>query len=227
MSRARIVHTITYRFDRPAEGASLALRLTPRALADQRLDHHQILIDPRPGAQRPAEMDVEDDEHGNPRLRVEIDRPFRTLVIEAVSTVTRLAPASIDWHAAAADLLARAGVSPADPPFADPPRHGREACRLRAEEALVRLRAREIACRYVAGYPWPTQRGPLLPHAWISALVPGHDHIAFDPLRAELAPGHIVLAWGNAYDDTAPVSGTLRASGRYRLTSTVMGEPID
>lgn len=219
--RARVVHTIAYRLDEEARGAGLVLRLGPRALADQRVDHHQILIEPRP-----ATMAIDEDDHGNVRRRVEIGRPFRALVIEAVSTVARVVSLDVDLRAAASELLARAGVSPADPAFTEPPRGGREACRLRAEEALARLRARDIACRYVAGYPWPERRGPVLPHAWISVLVPGRGFVEFDPMRGEIAPGHVVLGWGDGYDDTAPVAGTLHASGRYRLSSTVMAEPI-
>lgn len=216
--RARIVHTIVLRFEEPAEGARLTLRLTPRALPEQRLEHHAIFASPEPQSTL-----CDEDPHGNGRRVIELRGPFTTLEIKAVSTVARL---PVTGGEGALEILARCGVCPADPPFPEPPRDGREACRIRAEIALERLRAREVPCRYVAGYPWITRRGQVLPHAWIAVEAPGGGFVQYDVMRGELAPGHVVVGWGRGYDDVAPVSGSLQAKGRYRLSSVVVMEPL-
>jgi transglutaminase-like putative cysteine protease len=220
MVRARLVHAITYRFAEPVAGADLALRLTPRELPDQRVEHHQLLVDPPPAA-RAAERDA----HGNAVERVEIRAPFRALSITAISTVAR---DPLDLPAAAREaataLLAQAGIHVAVPAFPDAPRGGPGACRAIADAVSKRLAALGIACRYLAGYPLSQRRGRTQPHAWVSFQVPDHGFIEFDGTRGELAPCHAVIGWGNGYDDVAPIAGSLAGSGRYRLSSEVTQE---
>lgn len=221
--RARVVHSIGYRFEEPVAGADLVLRLSPRRLPDQEVSHQQIIVEPRPPCVTTGEDDL-----GNPIQRLTLSGPLRTLEIRSVSTVARSAAPMdpLESCRAARDVLSRCGVSPAVPPFPDLPRGGREACRLRSEAILQRLRSHGVECRYMAGYPWLGRRGATLPHAWVSLLVPGHGWIELDGLRDELRPGHVVLGWGRGYDDTAPVLGSLHASGRYRLVSSVSFEPL-
>ncbi len=221
--RARVVHSIGYRFEEPVAGADLVLRLSPRRLPEQEVSHHQILVEPRPSSAETREDDL-----GNPIQRVTLTGTFRALEIRSVSTVERSAPksASPESSRAAREALSRCGASPATPPFPALPRDGREGCRLRSESILVRLRSHGFECRYVAGYPWLERRRATLPHAWVSLSVPGHGWIEFDGLRDQIHPGHVVLGWGRGYDDVAPVSGTLHAGGRYRLVSSVSFEPL-
>ncbi len=219
--RIRVVHTLRYRFEEPVAGADLVLRLTPRALPDQAVLHHQILVEPLPRA-----VTLFEDEHGNAQQRVELGEPFRELEITAVSTVTRPEPgAGIAPEAARAalDLLARCGVHPTAPGSPEPLRG---ACRSQAESALGRLRAHGVPCRYVAGYPLPQRRSRALPHAWVSLHLTGHGWLDFDGTRGEVTPGHLVLGWGHGYDDVAPISGCLVAGGRFRLVSSVIVDPL-
>lgn len=222
MSHARVVHSIAYRFEEPVAEADLVLRLSPRSLAEQRVLHHQIIVEPRP-----ATTSIEEDEHGQRAERVTLRAPFRSLEVRAVSTVARTERAlTPEAREEALALLSRCGVLPAIPPFPEAPRDGREACRVRAEATLVRLRDHGIVGRYVGGYTWPRQRGRTLPHAWVAIEIPGHGWIEFDASSGALAPGHVVVGWGRGYDDVAPISGSLRARGRYRLVSSVVIEPL-
>jgi hypothetical protein len=212
--RARVVHTIRYRFELPAAGADLVLCVTPRPLPDQTVEQHQILVDPRTAA-----MTAEEDENGNLRHRVALRQSFRALEIVATSTIVRRDPGATvtpEARRAVLDLLSRCGVQSA----------ARGACRELAELSLARLRAHGVPCRYVAGYPLPAQQGRTLPHAWVSLHLGDHGWVDFDGTRDAIAPAHLVLGWGRGYEDVAPISGTLDATGRYRLVSSVTVEPL-
>lgn len=218
--RARFVVSIVYRLDQAASSADLILRLSPRALPGQRVSYHQVIIDPRPARAEPSV-----DEHGNAVTRIAVASAFTSLTIRAVSTASRPAPGPEDPAARAA--LARYGLWPGDPPYPDLPRHGREACRAHAEAILGRARSLGLACRYMAGIPWPRRRGPSLLHAWAAVEVPGQGWLEIDGTTGAIDPGHLVLASGAGYEDAAPVSGTLGAEGRCRLVCEVSAEPLD
>ncbi len=219
--RVRVVHALRYFFEEPVTGADLVLRLTPRALAEQRVEHHQILVEPRPAATA-----ADEDAFGNARLRVEIDVAFRALEVIAVSTVVRTDPgAALRDSAAARDTPGAA--------CARGRATGSGRCARGGSRARPRGRWRGCAPRRrlpvrgrVRAPPSGSlgRRGRTLPHAWVSLWVPGHGWIELDPTRDQVAPGHVVLGWGQGYEDVAPISGDLSAIGRFRLTSTVTVE---
>ena len=215
VARVRVVHALYYRFDEPVHAAELALRLTPREDARQTLEAHALACEP---AIEPVRTT---DAFDNTCHRVVFAGPLRELAITATSTVG-LEPSALgaEVRARALALLASSGVE-LDP--AEEPRAG--SCRERTERALARLAACDVSARYCAGYP--STPGRTLPHAWLAFDLPGHGPVSFDPTSTRLAPAHVLCAVGHGYHDTAPVGGTLVASGRYALTSRVEIEAVD
>jgi transglutaminase-like putative cysteine protease len=221
--RVRVVHALRLDVEAGLAGAELVVRLTPRELDRQRVEHHQLLVTPR------AHVTHERDAFGNALACVRFDVAVASIEIEAVSTVVRAARGDArDVAEPALEVLARAGVDVASPRSRTKP----GACRALAEDALARLRKAGVVCRYVAGYALPSRRASTLPHAWIALEVGGHGFVEFDPTRAEIEPAHVVLAWGDGYGDAAPLSGSLfgpsadGAAPRFRLTSDVTATPL-
>lgn len=218
-ARWRVVHAIGYRFAQPAHGAELELRLSPRADGLEAVEHHQILVDPRPSS---SATDV--DAHGNHRQRVAIDGSFRALSITAITTLTLAAPVALDPDVSAAldAILSRACVD------TQPARVARPGlCRERTEKAQALLSRAGVANRYHSGYALPKERARTLPHAWLSLELPGVGFVEYDPTSCAPAHAHVSVGIGDAYDDVAPVTGSLGASGAYRLVSTVDVEPLE
>jgi hypothetical protein len=217
--RLRVVHVIRAHFERPVMGAELLVRLAPRPLPSLRIEHHQLVVQPRPArAEAEEEPDIA-------RERIAIREAFRTLEIMAVSTIARtdpaesLSPASRD---AALSMLERTGVRR----LAASSTRGPGACRAAAETALALLREAGVEARYAAGYPVPVHGTRSLPHAWVSVMIPGEGWVDFDPTCDTLAPDHVLLGRGAGYDDVAPLSGSLFGSGGYRLSSEVTVEAL-
>ena len=216
-ARFRVVHSIGYRLARPAGAAQLTLRLTPRQSPSQRVEHHQVVIEPRP-----PEISSRDDDHGNAVRELSLG-PFAALEITAISTVT-LTPPELGAASRAAldELLGRAGVERA------PAREARAGlCHERSERALAALRQVGVPCRYLSGYALPPAGGRTLPHAWLSLEAPGIGRIEYDPTLAAPAERHLLLASGETGADVAPVTGPLLADGAYRLVSRVEVEKLE
>jgi hypothetical protein len=217
--RMRVVHVIRAHFERPVTGAELLVRLAPRELPDQRIEHHQLVVDPRPAlAETKEEPDIACE-------RIMIRGTFRTLELVAVSTIARADPAaclSPSSCEAALTTLERAGVRGLQASSA----RGPGACRAVAEAALATLRGAGVEARYAAGYPVPARGTQSLPHAWVSIMIPNQGWVDFDPTRDTLAPDHVLLGRGAGYDDVAPLAGSLLGSGGYRLSSDVTVEAL-
>jgi len=111
-------------------------------------------------------------------------------------------------------------------------RHG--VCQDFAHLQIGCLRSLGLPARYVSGYvvtkPPPGQprlMGADASHAWISAYVPDHGWIDFDPTNGLIPNGeHITIAWARDYDDLSPVKGVITGGHRHSLNFSVDIEPI-
>jgi len=217
MPRYRVVHAIGYRFTRPLAGASLELRLTPRTNRRQLIEHHQILVEPRPRSSSTAE-----DGHGNTVQRLTLDAGSSVLQLTAITTVRSASTALLPCDLAnLQEALAGAGVDCTPVTVAQ-----RGLCRERSERALAALDAAGLECRYVSGYLLSPEHRQTLPHAWLAVRLPRSGWLEYDPTILAPARSHLKLALGRIYEDVAPVSGQLTAAGPYRLVSTVDVEPL-
>jgi transglutaminase-like putative cysteine protease len=106
--------------------------------------------------------------------------------------------------------------------------------------ALVLLRRRGIAARYVSGYLWaaPHDDGvdslELDTHAWVEALLPGSDGrgepawVAADPTNEKLAgETHVKIGHGRFYSDVAPVKGLYLGGASSALEAAVTMSRLD
>ena len=101
---------------------------------------------------------------------------------------------------------------------------GAGVCQDYAHVMLAMCRECGLPSRYVSGH----MLGQGGTHAWVEVLMPmsgsgGNDAVAyaFDPTHAGRAGlGYITIAVGRDYADVAPTSGTYRAGGPGRLTTT-------
>jgi transglutaminase-like putative cysteine protease len=88
--------------------------------------------------------------------------------------------------------------------------------------ALILLRERGIAARYVSGYLFaaPENGGEdsveVDTHAWVEALLPGDGEprwVAIDPTNRKLAgEEHVKIGHGRHYSDVAPIRGVYKGS---------------
>ena len=208
--RIRVVHRVGYRFAEPIRSAQISVMLRPRDLEHQRTVHHQLLVEPAA-----ADDNTEFDAFGNHRQRVHVAEEARELTVTAVSLVTWSPPATPSQHAEARRWLDDVDAASAA---------GR--CQQRATWIVDRLRSRGIAARYVAGYAVPRRRSRMLPHAWL-AVETADGWLDFDPTSQQFSPPYLTVAWGDGYDDVAPLSGALGigANARFRQQSSVIIEP--
>ncbi len=111
-------------------------------------------------------------------------------------------------------------------------RHG--VCQDFAHLQIGCLRSLGLAARYVSGYvmtkPPPGQRrliGADASHAWVSAFIPGHGWIDFDPTNG-VSPNdeHITIGWARDYDDVSPVRGVMTGGRSHAMNFFVDVEPI-
>ena len=106
--------------------------------------------------------------------------------------------------------------------------------------ALVLLRRRGIAARYVSGYLWaaPTDGGAdsmeVDTHAWLEALLPGTGGrgepawVGADPTNRILAnETHVKIGHGRYYADVPPVKGVYRGSQTSTLEAAVTMSRLD
>ena len=106
--------------------------------------------------------------------------------------------------------------------------------------ALVLLRRRGIAARYVSGYLWaaPEEHGTesveVDTHAWLEALLPCSDGrgepvwVSADPTNRGLAgETHVKIGHGRFYSDVPPVKGLYMGGARSQLSAAVTMSRLD
>ena len=106
--------------------------------------------------------------------------------------------------------------------------------------ALILLRRRGIAARYVSGYLWATPAGEgadsveVDTHAWLEALLPASDGngepvwVSADPTNRGLADEtHVKIGHGRFYSDVPPVKGLYLGGGASELTAAVTMSRLD
>lgn len=106
--------------------------------------------------------------------------------------------------------------------------------------ALVLLRRRGIAARYVSGYLWvaPENEGSesveVDTHAWLEALLPcsdGHGEpvwVGADPTNRRLVgETHVKIGHGRFYSDVPPVKGLYMGGARSQLSAAVTMSRLD
>lgn len=101
-------------------------------------------------------------------------------------------------------------------------KHKEGSCRDLAWMQIHMLRQLGIASRFVSGYYYIDQANPEFElHAWVEVYLPGAGWIGFDPAHGILTDCyHIPVASSTCYQNTMPVSGTVRGEA----TSTLKNE---
>ena len=103
--------------------------------------------------------------------------------------------------------------------------------------ALVLLRRRGIAARYVSGYLWaaPEDGGSdsmeVDTHAWLEALMPGEREpvwVGADPTNRRLSgETHVKIGHGRKYSDVPPIKGVYAGSAGAHLDASVTMSRLD
>jgi transglutaminase-like putative cysteine protease len=106
--------------------------------------------------------------------------------------------------------------------------------------ALILLRRKGIAARYVSGYLWAAPRDggadsvEVDTHAWLEALIPGNNGhgepvwVAADPTNRRLAgETHVKIGHGRHYFDVPPVKGLYMGEAASTLDATVTMSRLD
>jgi transglutaminase-like putative cysteine protease len=103
--------------------------------------------------------------------------------------------------------------------------------------ALILLRRRGIAARYVSGYLFaaPADGGSnsieVDTHAWLEALLPTGGApvwVGFDPTNRSLAgERHVKIGHGRHYPDVPPIKGVFRGGGAAKLETSVRMTRLD
>jgi transglutaminase-like putative cysteine protease len=117
---------------------------------------------------------------------------------------------------------------------------GAGVCQDFAHLALVLLRRRGIAARYVSGYLWATPTDDVADsmevdtHAWLEALLPSSNGngepvwVSADPTNRSLGgETHVKIGHGRFYSDVSPVKGLYMGGASSELTSTVRMSRLD
>jgi transglutaminase-like putative cysteine protease len=119
-------------------------------------------------------------------------------------------------------------------------RMGAGVCQDYVHLALILLRRRGIAARYVSGYLWAADEDgggesvEVDTHAWLEALLPGTDGhgepvwVGADPTNRRLAgETHVKIGHGRFYADVAPVKGLYLGGATSDLTAAVTMSRLD
>ncbi len=91
------------------------------------------------------------------------------------------------------------------------------------------LRNLNIASRFVSGYYYVDVEDPQYElHAWTEVFLPGAGWLGFDPSNG-ITTGHthIAVASSSHYENTMPVSGTVRGDATSTLKTTLVIEVLD
>ena len=93
------------------------------------------------------------------------------------------------------------------------------SCRDLAWMQIQMLRHIGIASRFVSGYYYIDNVNPEYElHAWVEAYLPGAGWIGFDPSHGILTNSyHIPVASSAFYENTMPISGTVRGSAKAKM----------
>jgi transglutaminase-like putative cysteine protease len=142
--------------------------------------------------------------------------------VESVDLLARLIPAEFEY---------RSGVTYVGSTVGDLLRVGAGVCQDFVHLALILLRRRGIAARYVSGYLFvaPAEGSDSVEvdtHAWLEALLPsdnGPVWVGFDPTNSSRADErHVKIGHGRHYADVPPIKGVFRGGSAELETSVVM-----
>ncbi|TXN37840.1 transglutaminase family protein [Flagellimonas hymeniacidonis] len=91
------------------------------------------------------------------------------------------------------------------------------------------LRNLGIASRFVSGYYYVNVEDPQYElHAWTEVFIPGAGWIGFDPSNGiTTSHTHIAVASSSHYENTMPVSGSVRGDATSKLRTTLVIEVVD
>ncbi|MGQ1785045.1 transglutaminase family protein [Saccharicrinis sp. GN24d3] len=103
------------------------------------------------------------------------------------------------------------------------------SCRDVAWMQIQLLRNMGIASRFVSGYYYiPIENPEFELHAWIEVYLPGAGWVGFDPSNGIVAGHtHIPIASSVQFENTMPVTGTIRGSATSVLTINLSIKPLD
>jgi transglutaminase-like putative cysteine protease len=106
-------------------------------------------------------------------------------------------------------------------------KHG--SCRDLAWMQVQLLRHLGIAARFVSGYYYIQMEKPEFElHAWIEVFLPGAGWIGFDPSHGIVAGNtHIPVASSSHFENTMPVSGSVRGKATSDLITNLFIEVIE
>jgi transglutaminase-like putative cysteine protease len=121
-----------------------------------------------------------------------------------------------------------------DSPIEDALEARRGVCQDFAHVMIALVRRLKVPCRYVSGYMFHRDENEKdrsvegASHAWVEALVPGLNWVAFDPTN-NLVGGdrHIRVAIGRDYADVPPTRGVYKGEAQSELRVTVTVSPAD
>ncbi len=90
------------------------------------------------------------------------------------------------------------------------------------------LRQLSIAARFVSGYYYLDAVNPEFElHAWLEAYLPGTGWVGYDPTHGVMVEHtHIPVAVSSHFENTMPVSGTIRGSSSSQLESRLIIERL-
>ncbi len=130
-------------------------------------------------------------------------------------------------------------------------RLGAGVCQDYVHLGLIMLRSNGIAARYVSGYLWATAEDgrddsvEVETHAWLEALLPGHDGrgepqagyprgrgepvwVGADPTNRRLAgESHVKIGHGRHYADVPPIKGVYQGAATSSLDASVQMTRLD
>jgi transglutaminase-like putative cysteine protease len=103
------------------------------------------------------------------------------------------------------------------------------SCRDLAWMQVQLLRNIGIACRFVSGYYFlPMEKPDYELHAWLEVFLPGAGWIGFDPSHGIMAGNsHIPLASSAYFENTMPVSGSVRGDAVSKLITNLEIEVLN
>lgn len=90
------------------------------------------------------------------------------------------------------------------------------------------LRSMGIASRFVSGYFYPIVEDPHFElHAWVEVFLPGAGWVGLDPSNGIMTGvSHIPISSSSHFENTMPVTGSVRGSANSALTSELVIETV-
>lgn len=104
----------------------------------------------------------------------------------------------------------------------------RGSCRDLSWMQIQLLRNLGLASRFVSGYYYVDVENPQYElHAWVEVFLPGAGWIGFDPSNGiATANMHLPICSSLHYENTMPVSGSVRGSAQMQMKSSLIMEMI-